>query len=98
MKTKKESQQVFKPYVMNQLTLMPANLNDMIPPNHVVRIINEAIARVDPNAWVSHYKGGDTFCYHPAMMLKVLVYAFSQRVFASRRKPRRCARTLPSSG
>lgn len=85
MKTKKEIQQVFKPYIMNQLSLMPIDLNDKIPPNHLVRVINEAIDQIDIATLVARYKGGGTSSYHPRMMLKVLVYALSQRIYASRR-------------
>jgi transposase len=85
MKTRKDTQQVFKPYVQNQISLMPANLNDMIPPNHLVRVINEAIDQLDLELLVRRYQGGGTSAYHPRMMLKVLLYAFSQRIYASRR-------------
>ena len=31
------------------------------------------------------YKGGGTSSYHPQMMLKVMVYAYTQRIYTSRR-------------
>jgi transposase len=33
---------------------------------------------------LSEYKGGGTSSYHPRMMLKVLVYAYTQKVNSSR--------------
>jgi len=33
---------------------------------------------------LKEYKGGGTSSYHPRMMLKVLVYAYTQRVNSSR--------------
>jgi transposase len=33
---------------------------------------------------MGQYKGGGTSSYHPRMMLKVLVYAYSQRIYSSR--------------
>ena len=35
-------------------------------------------------ALLGKYKGGGTSSYHPRMMLKVLVYAYTQRVYSSR--------------
>jgi len=37
---------------------------------------------VDP--FLAKYKGGGAGSYHPKMMLKVLVYGYSQKVWSSR--------------
>jgi transposase len=83
MKKKKNTQVVFKPYTMGQLQL-PTNLDDLIPENHLVRVVHEAIEKMDLDPLLKRYKGGGTSSYHPKMMLKVLVYAYSQRVYSSR--------------
>jgi hypothetical protein len=44
---RKETHPVFKPYVQNQLSLMPARLDEMIPEDHLVRMINRAIDELD---------------------------------------------------
>ena len=67
----------FKPYDMNQLKL-PIDLAIDIPENHLVKIVNRAIERMDLTPLLKKYKGGGTSAYHPLMMLKVLVYAYTQ--------------------
>jgi transposase len=83
MKKKKHKHVVFKPYTMGQLQL-PANLEDLIPENHVVRVVNETIEKMDLSILMKQYKGGGTSSFHPKMMLKVLIYAYTQRIYSSR--------------
>ena len=67
------------------MSLMPQCLSDLVAPNHVVRTVNDAIERIELDFLVARYKGGGTSSYHPKMMLKALVYAYSQRIYSSRR-------------
>lgn len=85
MKIKIQTGPVFRECIQNQMSLMPQNLSDMIPPKHIVRIINEAIDGIELTPLLARYKGGGASSYHPRMMLKVLVYAYSQRIYSSRR-------------
>jgi len=80
---KKNEHVVFKPYTMGQLQ-MPTNLEEVIPPNHLVRVVNETIEKIDLSLLLRQYKGGGTSSYHPKMMLKVLIYAYTQRIYSSR--------------
>ncbi|PKL46343.1 MAG: transposase, partial [Nitrospira bacterium HGW-Nitrospira-1] len=82
---RKEAKPVFKPYVMNQAALLPASYEELIPEKHLVRIVNEAVENIDLTPLVSKYKGGGTSSYHPKMLLKVLVYAYVEKTYASRR-------------
>lgn len=83
MNNKTNNHVTFKPYSMGQL-VFPSNLEDLIPEKHMVRVVHEAIERMDLTPLLRQYKGGGTSSYHPKMMLKVLVYAYSQRIFSSR--------------
>jgi transposase len=74
----------FKPYTMAQPTLLPQNLEELIPEDHLVRVVNRVIESLDLEPILSEYKGGGTSSYHPRMMLKVLVYAYTQKVNSSR--------------
>lgn len=85
MNTKLIIQPVYKSYVMDQMSLMPQSYSEKIPPKHIVRTVNEAVERIDLKPLMAQYKGGGTSSYHPKMMLKVLVYAYSQRIYSSRR-------------
>ena len=84
MKKKKSPHVVFKPYTMGQLQL-PTDLDAIIPENHLVRVVHEAIEKMDLGPLLKRYKGGGTSSYHPKMMLKVLVYAYTQQIYSSRR-------------
>ncbi len=76
MKRKKSTHVVFKPCTMGQLQL-PTDLETLIPPNHLVRVVHDAIEKMDLSPLLKHYNGGGTSSYHPKMMLKVLVYAYT---------------------
>lgn len=64
--------------------LLPPSLEEMIPERHLVRVVNEVIDELDLSKLKKQYKGGGTSSYHPRMMLKVLVYAYTQRRYSSR--------------
>ena len=82
---KKPATPVFKPYVMGQMALLPASYEEVIPPDHLVRVVNEAVEKIDLSALLGQYKGGGTSSYHPKMLLKVFVYAYAEKVYSSRR-------------
>ena len=77
--------QVYKPYAQHQPMLIPLNLEEMVPADHLVRQIDEIINRIDTSALDKQYQGGGTSAYHPVMLLKVILYGYSQRIFSSRR-------------
>ena len=76
--------QVFKPYIQKQAMLLPPNLEELIPEGHMVRVVNEMVEQLDLSGLERQYKGGGTSAYHPKMLLKVIIYGYSQRIFSSR--------------
>jgi len=82
---KKSSAPVFKEYTQGQIVLLPTDLETQIPPRHLVRVVNAAIERMDLSALLAQYKGGGTSSYHPKMLLKVLIYAYTQQLYSSRK-------------
>ena len=64
--------------------LLPPNLEDLIPEGHLVRVVDEMIEDLDLEPLIRQYKGGGTSAYHPKMLLKVMIYAYTQRTFSSR--------------
>jgi transposase len=74
----------FKPYNQDQAMLMPPCIGELIPEDHLVRVVNRVVDEIDIQALVEKYKGGGTSAYHPCMMLKVLVYAYVERNYSSR--------------
>jgi transposase len=81
----KKGNVTFKAYTMAQPSLLPANLEELIPGDHLVRVVNRVVEAINLDPLLAKYKGGGTSSYHPRMMLKVLVYAYSEKVFTSRR-------------
>lgn len=82
--SRKHNRVTFKPYEMNQPSLLPPSLDELIPENHLVRVVNRAIEQIKLDPLLAQYKGGGTSSFHPQMMLKVLVYAYTQRIYTSR--------------
>ncbi len=70
-------------YTMDQLHL-PMDLEDDIPPHHLVRVVNDAVNRLDDQIFTDAYPGGGRDSYHPKMLTKVLIYAYTQRIYSSR--------------
>lgn len=85
MKHRKPAAPVFKPYTMNQLHLLPPSYDELIEPEHLVRVVNRVIEELDLDMMMTRYEGGGTSSYHPRMMLKILVYGYSTRVYSSRK-------------
>jgi transposase len=85
MKKRKPTAPVFKAYVMDQMALMPCSYDELIPADHLVRVVNQAVEQIDLQNLLKQYMGGGTSSYHPRMMLKVLVYAYCKRIYTSRK-------------
>lgn len=75
----------FKANYQNQGMLLPPDLNDLIGANHPVRVVHSVLERVDISQLVNQYKPGGTSSYHPRMLLKVLVYAYINNIYSSRK-------------
>ncbi len=67
--------------------LLPAALQDWLPEGHLAYFINDTIDSLDLGAFHARYAQGGprNQPYHPAMMVKVLVYGYATGVFSSRK-------------
>ncbi|HOP31613.1 MAG TPA: IS1182 family transposase [Spirochaetota bacterium] len=83
-KKRKRPAPVFKEYNQDQMWLFPPSIDELIPQNHIVRTVNTAINGMDLSHILRSYKGGGTSSYHPQMLLKVLIYAYTQKIYSSR--------------
>lgn len=81
-------------YNMGQLCL-PADLETEISAKHVVRVVNEAVNRLSDTIFDSAYPGGGRFSYHPKMMTKVIIYAYTQRIYSSRQIAKAMRENVP---
>lgn len=80
---------------MGQSILLPTNLDELIPPNHLVRVVNAFVEQMNLAPLLTRYKGGGTSSYHPKMMLKVFIYAYTQKIFSSRRIAKALRESIP---
>lgn len=76
---------LFKRYDQQQSLLLPPSLEELIGATHLVRVVNEVVERMDLTALINLYKGGGTTAYHPRMLLKVLLYGYSVKVYTGRK-------------
>jgi len=82
---KRSSKPVFKAYNPDQMSLLPPSLEELIPPNHVVRVVRQVIDQLNIDSIIKKYKGGGTSSFHPRMMLKLLVYGYLSNIYSSRK-------------
>lgn len=85
----------FRPYHQGQLLALPPSLEDLIAPDHTVRIVNDVINRIhiEPLLKAYHIRGGSN--YHPLMLLKVLVYGYVTNIYSSRKLAEACRERVP---
>ena len=48
-------------------------------------MLNSIVDRLDVSQVLASYKGGGNSCFHPRMMLKVLLYAYLNNIYSSRK-------------
>ncbi len=85
MQNKTRSKVVFKDYSPNQILLLPQSLEELIDPNHPVRVVNQVINSLDLDLLIRKYKGGGSSSYHPRLLLKVLVYGYLTNLYSGRK-------------
>ena len=73
----------FKDYTMEQLQL-PLSFDEFIPENHLVRVVNKVVDSLELTPLYDRYKEGGCPAYHPRMMLKVMIYSYTQKIYTSR--------------
>ena len=80
----------FRYYDQNQLSLLPHSLEDFIAALHPARIINSVIDQLDLENLYKSYADRGGASYHPRMLLKVLVYAYLNNIYSSRKIEQAC--------
>jgi transposase len=75
----------YKPYEQNQPYLIPPSADELIPQDHLVRLVNEVIDQMGIEPLLRKYQaGGGASRYHPVMMTKLFVYGYMTKVCSSR--------------
>jgi transposase len=81
----------YLPYEPKQQMLLPEALQDWLPEGHLAYFINDTIDSLDLGAFHARYAGGGprNQPFHPAMMVKILMYGYATGVFSSRKIARK---------
>jgi len=81
----------YLPYEPEQLLLLPEALQDWLPEGHLAHFIGDTVDTLDLSAFHARYDkdGPRNQPFHPAMMVKVLVYGYATGVFSSRKIARK---------
>lgn len=83
-KTVKEFPSMYKNYNTAQ-TSIALNLNFDIPNNHIARLIDMFVETIPHNIIETSVATTGRPAYHPAMLIKMLLFAYSRKVFSGRR-------------
>lgn len=77
----------FKPYNQTQSSLLPPNFEVFLGESHRAVILSEFIDELDTSELLESYnnQNGGSSAYHPIMLLKILIYAYSNATFSSRK-------------
>jgi len=81
----------FRPYEPDQIILMPASMQDWLPSDHLAYFISDVVDHLDLSEIMERYAGEERGYppYHPAMMVKVLLYAYCIGIASSRKIEKR---------
>jgi len=74
----------YKDCPQHQYQLLPPSLEELIDPKHLVRVIDEFVESLSAAIWDQAFTGGGAPSYHPKMMLKIILYAYSSQIYSCR--------------
>lgn len=81
----------FRPYLIDQVRLLPESLRDWLPHDHLAFFVHEVVSQLDLRPILSVYtRGRGPRGYHPRMLLTVLLYGYCVGVFSSRKIAAHC--------
>ncbi|WP_253907677.1 transposase [Bacillus sp. WMMC1349] len=80
---KKQLAPTFKSYDNHQIQAI-YDLEQLIPEHHVARVVDEMVEAVPDEQLFSHYTGGGRSAFHPKMMLKIILFGYSQKIYSCR--------------
>ena len=95
IREKHQKKLVFQPY-NNKQAMMIIDLEMYIPENHVARLVDEMVESKPDEDLYSHYAGGGRAPFHPKMLLKVILYAYTQKIYSSRKIEQMIQENLPA--
>src|SRR5207302_10778881 len=79
----------FLDYNPEQVYLLPPSVRDVLGENHVCFFLHEAVEALELSAVEQGYADDGRPAYHPALMLKVWLYAYALGITSARRLQQR---------
>jgi len=74
----------FKPYEQYQLSLLPPSIDELVSKDHFSRFLDKMVEQLDFTELYNSYSEEGNTAYHPKMLIKILIYAYSTGVRSSR--------------
>ena len=84
----------FQEYSPEQAALLPLHVRDVLSEEHLVFLVSAVVDKQDLREWEAAYSEEGQRPYHPALLLKVLLYGFALGVRASRKIEQRIKEDL----
>lgn len=83
---------IFKSWDIDQVLLLPPSVHELVPTGHLAHFVRDLVREsLDVSAILKTYTEDRGFPpYDPTMMVAVLLYAYSQGLYASRRIAKAC--------
>jgi transposase len=81
----------YQPYLPDQDFLLPHSMREWLPEGHLAYFINDTVDSLNLQAFHARYEmgGSRNQPFHPAMMVKVLIYGYATGTFSSRKLARK---------
>ena len=79
------SKAAFKQYSQGQICMFPMSLDEKIPTDAPVRLVNQIVDGLDIHKVLNTYKGGGASSYDARMMLKLVIYVYLNNIYSCRK-------------
>src|SRR5579872_2217578 len=86
----------FRPWELAQNLLFPPSVLDFVPANHLAHFIREVVREeLDLSSILDKFSEERGYPpYHPALMIALLLYAYTQAIYSSRKIEKACGERL----
>ena len=86
----------FRPWNVDQVWLLPPSVDEFVPAGHPAHLVRDLVRETLDlgEVWTAYDEPRGYPPYHPAMMVALLLYAYSRGVYSSRQIARACEERL----
>lgn len=67
----------FKPYLKDQLMLLPNSIDDYVPESHLARLVSRVVEQLNTSDIENKYSELGQNTYHPRILIKLLFYGYA---------------------